>query len=161
MPDLLLIDGGKGNWRVRLTVLDELDITGVTLVGVAKGVERRAGEETLVLSDGEQLHGCPDSPALHLIAQVRDEAHRFAITGHRGRRAKAREHSRLEDIPGIGPRRRAMLLRHFGGLAELRRAGAEEIARVEGINMALAKRIWSALHGVAEEDVGGGRQDPA
>ena len=161
LPDLLLIDGGKGQLTRAIQVLEELDISGVALLGVAKGAERRAGDETLVLPDGSQLHPGADSPALHLIAQVRDEAHRFAITGHRGRRAKTREHSRLEDIPGIGPRRRAMLLRHFGGLAELRRAGAEEIARVEGINMALAKRIWSALHGVAEEDAGSGKQDPA
>ena len=150
MPDLLLIDGGKGQLAQARAVLDELGIAGVALVGVAKGAARRAGDETLVLPDGRELHPGADSPALHLIAQVRDEAHRFAITGHRGRRAKAREHSRLEDIPGIGARRRAMLLRHFGGLAELKRAGAEEIARVEGINMALAQRIWGALHGIGE-----------
>ena len=150
VPDLLLIDGGKGQLAQARDVLDELGIEGIALVGVAKGAARRAGDETLVLPDGRQLHPGADSPALHLIAQVRDEAHRFAITGHRGRRAKVREHSRLEDIPGIGARRRAMLLRHFGGLAELKRAGAEEIARVEGINMALAQRIWGALHGIEE-----------
>ena len=133
-------------------MLAELGIEGLVLVGVAKGAARRAGDETLVLADGRELHPGADSPALHLIAQVRDEAHRFAITGHRGRRAKVREHSRLEDIPGIGPRRRAMLLRHFGGLSELKAAGVEEIARVEGINMALAQRLWSALHGVPEPD---------
>ncbi|MCX7563436.1 excinuclease ABC subunit UvrC [Xanthomonadaceae bacterium XH05] len=152
VPDVLLIDGGKGQLAQALSVLDELEIQGIALVGVAKGAARRAGDETLVLPDGRELHPGKDSPALHLIAHVRDEAHRFAITGHRGRRAKAREHSRLEDIPGIGARRRAMLLRHFGGLAELKRAGAEEIARVEGINMALAQRIWAALHGVEETD---------
>ena len=150
LPDLLLIDGGRGQLAQALEVLAELDIGGITLVGVAKGTARRAGDETLVLSDGRELHPGADSPALHLIAHVRDEAHRFAITGHRGRRAKVREHSRLEDIPGIGPRRRAMLLRHFGGLAELKAAGVEEIARVEGINMALAQRLWSALHGVPD-----------
>ncbi len=153
VPDLLLIDGGKGQLAQARDVLDELGIEGIALVGVAKGAARRAGDETLVLPDGRQLHPGADSPALHLIAQVRDEAHRFAITGHRGRRAKVREHSRLEDIPGIGARRRAMLLRHFGGLAELKRAGAEEIARVEGINMALAQRIWGALHGIEEAGV--------
>ncbi|MCX7555696.1 excinuclease ABC subunit UvrC [Xanthomonadaceae bacterium JHOS43] len=152
VPDVLLIDGGKGQLAQALSVLDELEIQGIALVGVAKGAARRAGDETLVLPDGRELHPGKDSPALHLIAHVRDEAHRFAITGHRGRRAKAREHSRLEDIPGIGARRRAMLLRHFGGLAELKRAGAEEIARVEGINMVLAQRIWAALHGVEETD---------
>lgn len=150
VPDLLLIDGGKGQLAQARAVLDELGIKGVALVGVAKGAARRAGDETLVLPDGRELHPGAGSPALHLIAHVRDEAHRFAITGHRGRRAKVREHSRLEDIPGIGARRRAMLLRHFGGLAELKRAGAEEIARVEGINMALAQRIWGALHGIEE-----------
>lgn len=152
VPDLLLIDGGKGQLAQALAVLEELHVEGVALIGVAKGAARRAGDETLVLPDGRELHPGADSPALHLIAQVRDEAHRFAITGHRGRRAKVREQSRLEDIPGIGARRRAMLLRHFGGLAELKRAGAEEIARVEGINMALAQRIWGALHGVEETD---------
>ena len=150
-PDLLLIDGGKGQVTQARKVLDDLGISDVALVGVAKGAARRAGEETLILADGQTCHPGPDSPALHLIAQVRDEAHRFAITGHRGRRAKARQTSRLEDIPGIGPRRRAMLLRHFGGLAELKRAGAEEIARVEGVSQALAQRIWQALHGVADE----------
>lgn len=151
LPDLLLIDGGKGQLAQATGVLAELGIKNVVLVGVAKGAARRAGDETLVFADGRQLHPGFDSPALHLIAQVRDEAHRFAITGHRGRRAKAREHSRLQDIPGIGARRRAMLLRHFGGLAELKRAGAEEIARVEGISKTLAQRIWHALHGVPEE----------
>ncbi|HET9047982.1 MAG TPA: excinuclease ABC subunit UvrC [Chiayiivirga sp.] len=150
-PDLLLIDGGKGQMAQARKVLDELGINDVILMGVAKGVARRAGEETLILADGRSCHPGSDSPALHLIAQVRDEAHRFAITGHRGRRAKTRQTSRLEDIPGIGPRRRAMLLRHFGGLAELKRAGAEEIARVEGVSHALAQRIWQALHGVADE----------
>jgi len=151
LPDLLLIDGGKGQLRQAGDVLAELGISDIALIGVAKGTSRRAGDETLVLPDGRELHPGADSPALHLVAQVRDEAHRFAITGHRGRRAKAREHSRLEDIAGIGARRRAMLLQHFGGLAELRRAGAEEIARVDGISKTLAQRIWHALHGVPED----------
>ncbi len=151
LPDLLLIDGGKGQLAQAIEVMAQLGISDVQLVGVAKGTARRAGDETLVFADGRQLHPGFDSPALHLIAQVRDEAHRFAITGHRGRRAKTRDHSRLEDIPGIGARRRAMLLRHFGGLAELKRAGAEEIARVGGISKTLAQRIWHGLHGVPEE----------
>ncbi len=148
MPDLLLIDGGKGQLSQAIDVLGELQVEGVALVGVAKGAARRAGDEDLILPDGRALHPGADSPALHLIQQVRDEAHRFAITGHRGRRQKAREHSNLEDIPGIGARRRAMLLKHFGGLAALTRASPEDIARVEGISADLAQRIWRALHGL-------------
>jgi excinuclease ABC subunit C len=148
LPDLLLIDGGKGQLAQALDVLREAGLQGVEVVGVAKGAERRAGHEALIRADGRELRPGPDSPALQLIQQIRDEAHRFAITGHRGRRAKTREKSRLEDIPGIGARRRAMLLRHFGGLAGLKRAGVEEIARVEGINAALATRIYQALHGL-------------
>ncbi|TWI04490.1 excinuclease ABC subunit C [Luteimonas cucumeris] len=148
LPDLLLIDGGAGQLAQARAVLADLGVDGVRLVGVAKGEARRAGHETLVLTDGRELHPGPDSLGLQLIQQVRDEAHRFAITGHRGRRQKARNSSRLEDIPGIGPRRRANLLRHFGGLAGLKAAGIEEIARVEGVNAALAERIYAALHGL-------------
>ncbi len=148
LPDLVLIDGGRGQLAQALDVLAELQITGLRVVGVAKGPERRAGHEALVLPDGTELRPGPESPALQLIQQIRDEAHRFAITGHRGKRAKARQRSKLEDIPGIGARRRAMLLKHFGGLAGLRKAGVEEIARVEGINAALAQRIYTALHGL-------------
>jgi len=150
-PDLLLIDGGKGQLAQALDVLQEAGITGIDVVGVAKGAERRAGHEALILADGRELRPGPDSPALQLVQQIRDEAHRFAITGHRGRRAKTRERSRLEDIPGIGARRRAMLLKHFGGLAGLKRAGIDEIARVAGINAALAQRIYHALHGLEQE----------
>ena len=150
LPDLLLIDGGVGQLTQARSVLAELGISDVLLVGVAKGEGRRAGHETLVLRDGRQLNPGPDSRGLQLIQQVRDEAHRFAITGHRGRRQKTRSSSRLEDIPGIGPRRRANLLRHFGGLAGLKAAGAEEIARVEGINAALSERIYATLHGLQE-----------
>lgn len=148
LPDLLLIDGGKGQLAQARAVLGELGVSGVSVVGVAKGEERRPGHETLVLPDGRELRPGAASPGLQLIQQIRDEAHRFAITGHRGKRLKARTTSRLEDIPGIGPRRRASLLRHFGGLAGLKAAGAEEIARVEGINAALAHRIYATLHGL-------------
>src|SRR5690606_3963136 len=148
LPDLLLIDGGAGQLAQAQAVLDDLGVTGVNMVGVAKGEERRAGHEALVLPGGRELRPGAASPGLQLIQQVRDEAHRFAITGHRGKRQKARETSRLEDIPGIGPRRRAALLKHFGGLAGLRGAGIEEIARVEGVNRALAERIYHALHGL-------------
>ena len=129
-------------------VLGDLGVSGVMVVGGAKVEERRAGHEALLLPDGRELRPGPDSPGLQLVQQVRDEAHRFAITGHRGRRQKARVTSRLEDIPGIGPRRRANLLRHFGGLAGLKAAGIEEIAGVEGVNAALAARIYAALHGL-------------
>jgi excinuclease ABC subunit C len=148
LPDLLLIDGGKGQLEQALGVISELDVQGVMVIGVAKGEERRAGQETLVFPDGRLLRPGSDSAGLHLIQQVRDEAHRFAITGHRGRRAKARERSSLEDIDGIGSKRRAALLRHFGGLSALKRAGWEDIARVDGINAALAQRIYAALHGL-------------
>ncbi len=151
LPDLLLIDGGAGQLAQARHVLDELGVQGVAMVGVAKGPERRAGHEALVLSDGRELRPGAASPGLQLVQQVRDEAHRFAITGHRGKRQKARETSRLEDIPGIGPRRRSSLLKHFGGLSGLKSAGVEEIARVEGVNAALAERIYAALHGLGPQ----------
>ncbi len=150
LPDILFIDGGQGQLAQAIDVLQELGVHGVELVGIAKGEQRRAGDETLVLPDGGTLRPGAASPALQLIQQIRDEAHRFAITGHRGRRQKTRDSSRLEDIPGIGPRRRANLLKHFGGLAGLKAAGVEEIARVDGIDAALAQRIYAALHGLSE-----------
>ena len=152
LPDVLLIDGGAGQLAQAKAVLADLGIDSVMLVGVAKGEERRAGHEALVLADGRELRPGAASPALQLVQQVRDEAHRFAITGHRGRRQKARMTSRLEDIEGIGPRRRASLLKHFGGLAGLKAAGEAEIARVEGINAALAARIYANLHGLAKTE---------
>ena len=148
LPDLLLIDGGAGPLGQARAGLDELGVQGVAMVGVATGAARRAGHEALVLPDGRELRPGAASPGLQLLQQVRDEAHRFAITGHRGKRQKTRETSRLEDIPGIGPRRRTSLLKHFGGLAGLKSAGVEEIARVEGVNAALAQRIYAALHGL-------------
>ncbi len=148
LPDVLLIDGGAGQLAQARAVLADQGVDSVVVVGVAKGEERRPGHETLVLADGREVRPGAASPALQLIQQVRDEAHRFAITGHRGKRQKARMTSKLEDIPGIGPRRRASLLKHFGGLAGLKAAGADEIARVEGINAALAERIYANLHGL-------------
>ena len=148
MPDILFIDGGEGQLTQARDVLKELGVSQVLLVGVAKGVERRAGDEQIILPDGRVLRPGAHSPALQWIQQIRDEAHRFAITGHRGRRQKKRDVSKLEDIPGIGPRRRAALLKHFGGLTALKEAGAEEIARVEGVNDALAARIYASLHGL-------------
>ncbi|HEX5488849.1 MAG TPA: excinuclease ABC subunit UvrC [Rhodanobacteraceae bacterium] len=147
-PDVLLIDGGKGQVAQALDVLRELGLAGIEVVGVAKGPSRREGEETLVLGDsGRELEPGPDSPALHLIDAVRDEAHRFAITGHRKRREKARERGVLEDVPGIGAARRAALLKAFGGHAGVVGAGVEELCRVRGINRDLAERIHAFLHG--------------
>ncbi|HEX8778488.1 MAG TPA: helix-hairpin-helix domain-containing protein, partial [Rhodanobacter sp.] len=147
-PDVLLIDGGGGQVAQALGVLKELGVAGIHVVGVAKGPARRAGEETLILVDqGREIHPGPTSPALHLVAAVRDESHRFAISGHRKRREKARERSVLEDVPGVGARRRAALLKTFGGLAGVEAAGVEELTRVKGIDRGLAERIYDALHG--------------
>jgi excinuclease ABC subunit C len=152
-PDLLLIDGGSGQVAQALDVLKELGVSGVEVVGVAKGPGRRAGEETLVLarmasgSPGRELHPGSSSPALHLVAAVRDEAHRFAISGHRKRREKARERSTLEDVPGIGARRRSALLKAFGGMQGVESAGIEELMQVKGIDRGLAERIYASLHG--------------
>ncbi len=146
-PDVLLIDGGAGQVAQALDVLRELGVTGIEVVGVAKGPGRRAGEETLVLADsGREIHPGSSSPALHLVAAVRDEAHRFAISGHRKRREKARERSVLEDVPGIGARRRAALLKAFGGLAGVEAAGVEELMQIKGIDRGLAERIYAAMH---------------
>ena len=150
LPDLLIIDGGKGQLAQARSVLDELGIDGVALLGVAKGPERKPGRETLFLSpQGAPIILPADSPALHLIQQIRDEAHRFAIEGHRRRRAKARGRSPLEEIPGLGPKRRQALLRHFGGLQGVSRAGVEDLARVKGVSRALAERIYHHFHGDA------------
>jgi len=147
-PDILLIDGGNGQVAQALDVLKELGVTGIEVVGVAKGPGRRAGEETLVLADsGRELHPGSSSPALHLVAAVRDEAHRFAISGHRKRREKARERSVLEEVQGIGARRRSALLKAFGGLAGVESAGVEELMQVKGIDRGLAERIYASLHG--------------
>jgi excinuclease ABC subunit C len=147
LPDLLLIDGGKGQVSAAQAVLSELSVEDVKLVGVAKGPERRPGEEQLFLSGtGDPTILPPDSPALHLIQQVRDEAHRFAITGHRLRRGKARTTSLLERIPGIGDKRRQALLKNLGGMREVARAGVEDLARIPGISPELAQRIYDAFH---------------
>ncbi len=147
LPDMLLIDGGKGQVGVAAQVLEELQVEGVKLVGVAKGRERKPGKEQLFLSGSGRPTILPaDSAALHLIQQIRDEAHRFAITGHRLRRGKARTESRLERIPGVGDRRRQALLKNFGGLREVARAGVEDLAKVPGISPALAQRIYDVFH---------------
>jgi excinuclease ABC subunit C len=148
LPDILLIDGGKGQLTQAMEVLADLGISGLLVVGVAKGAERRAGHETLIVGGtGKTLWPGPESLALHLIQSVRDEAHRFAITGHRQRRQKSRETSRLEEIGGVGAKRRAALLKHFGGLIGVAAAGAEELAQVKGVSRELAERIYAAFHG--------------
>jgi len=146
LPDLILIDGGKGQLSAAGRVLDELQLS-VPMVGVAKGPERKAGWEVLHLRDGRELRLAADNPGLHLIQQVRDEAHRFAITGHRARRGRSRTESPLEAIPGIGPRRRQQLLRQFGGLREVARAGVEDLLKVKGVSRELAQAIYNAFHG--------------
>jgi len=151
LPDILFIDGGKGQVSQAMGVLEEYGIDSVRVLGVAKGTTRKAGFETLV--DGESgeesvLRG--DNPALHLIQQIRDEAHRFAITGHRARRGKARRSSTLEGIPGVGAKRRRELLRHFGSASGVAGASTEEICKVEGISSTLAQTIYDHLHSVNE-----------
>jgi excinuclease ABC subunit C len=147
LPDLLFIDGGKGQLAAAHGVLQDLGVSGLMLIGVAKGVDRKAGMEQLfLLGRNSPIILPPDSPALHLIQQIRDEAHRFAITAHRQRRSKKRNRSVLEDIPGIGPKRRQRLLKQFGGLQELSRAGVEDLASVEGVSQTLAEQIYQAFH---------------
>lgn len=147
LPDILFIDGGKGQLRQAEEVLEELQINDVILIGIAKGRSRKPGLETLFIAgqDGE-IHLPPDSPALHLIQQIRDEAHRFAITGHRARRGKARQTSTLEDIEGVGQKRRQALLKHFGGLQGVKQASVEELAKVPGISPKLAQVVFEFFH---------------
>ncbi len=147
LPDILFIDGGKGQVSKAKEALQELQVEGVKIIGVAKGVERRAGEETLIPGDGSaEIHLEAHSLALHLIQQIRDEAHRFAITSHRKRRSKKRMHSPLENIEGLGPKRRQNLLKYFGGMRGVSKAGEEELAKVPGISKNLAKAIYQEMH---------------
>ncbi len=146
-PDILLIDGGKGQLAEAAKVLDELGVGGVTLIGVAKGADRRAGQEQLFLLDQDTPTILPpDSRALHLIQRVRDEAHRFAIAGHRRKRAKRHSQSILETIPGLGPVKRRELLKQFGGLQGILRAGIEDFIQIRGLGRELAQVIYEHLH---------------
>jgi len=153
VPDILLIDGGKGQLNQALEALEQYQLQGITLLGIAKGISRRAGQETLYLAEPaesgthyREVALVSESAALHLLQQVRDEAHRFAITGHRARREKTRRQSSLEQIPGLGPKRRRELIRHFGGQQGVQRASKADLARVNGISSKLAAAIYSHLH---------------
>ena len=148
LPDLILIDGGKGQVNSVRAVAEELQLDEVTLLGVAKGKARKPGMERLVFSDGKtETSLAPNSSALHLIQEIRDEAHRFAVTGHRQQRNRKRSRSVLEDVEGVGSKRRRELIRYFGGLQGVSRAGVEELARAPGISHNLAKKIYASFHG--------------
>jgi excinuclease ABC subunit C len=147
IPDLVLIDGGKGQVGVARNVLADLGLHQVCVVGVAKGPERKPGTEELIIeSESRSLQLAPSHPGLHLIQAIRDEAHRFAVVGHRARRGKARTTSMLNEIPGIGAKRRQALIEHFGGLRGVQAAAVDDIAKVEGISRPLAERIYRHLH---------------
>jgi len=149
-PDVIFIDGGKGQLNLALEVLNGLNLHGLNVVGIAKGVTRKPGFETLLIPKEqgglETIHCASDNAGLHLIQHIRDEAHRFAITGHRNRRDKARRQSALEDIEGVGAKRRRELLRYFGSVQNLKTASATEIAKVTGISSKLAEHIYLSLH---------------
>ncbi|MCC5791423.1 MAG: excinuclease ABC subunit UvrC [Legionellaceae bacterium] len=146
-PDLLIIDGGKGQVAIALEVLSALSLDGIYLLGIAKGADRKAGWEQLILpAEKQNIRLDPHSPALHLLQHIRDEAHRFAISRHRRKRQKGSHHSLLEQIEGVGARRRQALLRRFGGLRALQEATAEELSKVPGISSALAQRIYEHFH---------------
>ena len=147
LPDVVVIDGGAGQVNRASEVLNALQLDNIALLGIAKGPARRPGLETVVLSGGGVLALPPNGPAMHLLQQVRDEAHRFAIAGHRGRRQKRQRRSVLDDVPGIGPRRKRELLAHFGSVSSISGASPEEISKVPGISRKLALEIHGSLHG--------------
>ncbi|HIP81079.1 MAG TPA: excinuclease ABC subunit UvrC [Leucothrix mucor] len=144
-PDILFIDGGKGQVSQAIQVLSDLQISGVDIIGVTKGEGRRQDNDTLTI--GKQKIDLPaHSSALHLIQQIRDEAHRFAITGHRQKRQKARNTSPLEGIEGLGPKRRQSLLKQFGGLRAITRASVDELSKVKGISAQMAENVYDVFH---------------
>ncbi len=148
LPDLLVIDGGKGQVKQARDVLEELQLNSVRIIGITKGEGRKAEHDTLLLSETNEKVILPsNSKAMHLLQHIRDEAHRFAITGHKTRRAKARKTSQLEKISGLGPKRRQELLKQFGGLQEVARVGVEDLAKIKGISKSLAQKIYDHFHG--------------
>jgi len=151
IPSVLLIDGGKGQLTQAKGILEKFQLSDIILIGIAKGISRRAGQETVFLSleaGYREIAMKTESPGLHLLQQIRDEAHRFAIAGHRQRRSKARRISNLESIPGLGPKRRRELLTHFGGQQAIMKASQEEIGKVNGISKKLAEIVYAELHNI-------------
>ena len=146
LPDILFVDGGKGQLSEAEKILDELQRIDMTVIGVAKGPTRKAGLENLIISDGREIDLSSDDPGLHLIQHIRDESHRFAITAHRNRRGRKRTTSILEGIDGVGPKRRRALLRYFGSAKQVGEASAKQLAKVEGISTTLAEQIYATLH---------------
>jgi len=145
-PDLLLIDGGRGQLGVALEVLSELEIEGITVAGVAKGPDRNAGRERIFLPGQPPKQLQERDPVLYFIQRLRDEAHRFAIGTHRGRRAKAQQHSKLDDIPSIGAKRKKALLHHFGSAKAVEESGLQDLEAVDGISKSTAQRIYDWFH---------------
>ena len=147
LPDALVIDGGAGQVGRAAEVLEQLQVEDVALLGIAKGPSRKPGLETIIVAGQGELSLPPNGPAMHLLQHLRDEAHRFAISGHRGRRQKMRRQSELDGVQGVGPRRKRELLAHFGSVAAIKGASAEEIAKVPGLSRKLAANIHGTLHG--------------
>lgn len=147
LPDLLVIDGGKGQVKQAREVMQSLQISSIKIIGITKGEGRKAEFDTLLLSETNEKVILPsNSKAMHLIQNIRDEAHRFAITGHKNQRAKTRKTSQLEKIDGLGPKRRQLLLKQFGGLQEVMRAGVEDLTKIKGISTSLAQKIYDHFH---------------
>jgi excinuclease ABC subunit C len=146
-PDLMLIDGGKGQLKMAIDIFDAYNIVGIRLISIAKGENRKSGLETLIFDDGEIISDIPNNNlGFHLLQHIRDEAHRFAITGHRQKRAKVNLSSSLEEIEGIGPKKRKSLLVYFGGLEGVKNASIEELTQVTGIDLKLAEIVYNFYH---------------